>query len=204
MRTPISRVRCATRYASTPWTPTAASASASAANKPSSSIMNRCSPSVFASVSSSGSRPKIGSCGSISRIAARTAGATASGIDGRPDRKRERQHPGLCQRRVGADRGGLRQAMEALVADDANDRPLLPPEPDLLAQRIAGAEEPLGGRPVDEEHALGRRRVGVAEQPSANQRHPERAEILRATRAAPTARASLRPRFRGRRRRTTG
>ena len=81
MRTPISRVRCATVYATTPYTPTAASATAAPAKSASSSSVNRRCASEPASASSIQRRRVTGKSGSASHTALLMEAASARGSD---------------------------------------------------------------------------------------------------------------------------
>ena len=86
-------------------------------------------------------------------------------VSGRP----HEQHTGagrrrrLIERRVDRDRRCLREALEALVADDPDDCPARAPEADLLAERLLFLEEAPRGGFVDEHD---RRRRVVSESAS--------------------------------------
>ncbi len=79
MRTPISLVRSATRYAMTPYSPAAVRSSATIANAETSTKLRRCAPTDSVIIWSIARTRPSGCCGSTAVTTVRIAGAMASG-----------------------------------------------------------------------------------------------------------------------------
>ena len=175
--------------------PTAASSSATAASRPSSSIVNRRCPIDRDSVTCIGSTPNTARPRSTSWIAPVTAIVNAVGSPVGPDQENAGavRRWRLRERRVGGDRRRLGQPVKLLVGDDADNRSRGAPEANLCADRFAIGKEPPRRRGVDERDRRGGRVVAVAEEPPANEPESDGPEILRAD--APDGDLRPRPRF---------
>ena len=182
-RTPISRVRCSTACAITPYSPIAASSSASPANSPSRSALRR-----VRHVASPNRVPIVlalatGRSRSSACTSRRTAGMSAAASSARPHEDDSVGARRLQQRNIRVGGSGLLDRAVAYVPDDADHLGAILKatlsECDLLSDRILSAKERARGRLVDHGDFGLALTIALGKRPAAHELDTHRLEEFR-------------------------